>query len=65
MKIQITQSIYDPYTNKEGKLVDYTRTETIEGYIEDGEMLISLINIITTTFKNVEISISTNAEEKE
>ena len=66
MKVTIKQSIPDPYKNKDGELVNYTRTETIEGEVKDFEMLMSLINIVTSTFKNVEINIfTTNADNAE
>lgn len=64
-KLTIAQSVYEPYTNKEGKLVEYTRNEVIKGESDDFEMITSLINIVTAMFKNIEVTISTtNKEEK-
>lgn len=64
-KINITQSIYEPYTNKDGEKVDYARKETIEGEATDFEMITSLTNIITTMFKNIEVVISVDNKNKE
>ena len=64
-KLTITQSVYDPYKNSEGKLVEYTRNEVIKGESDDLEMITSLVNIVTTMFKDIEVTISTtNKEEK-
>lgn len=63
--VTITQRYNDPYKNSEGKLVDYERTEVIKGISSDLESITSLINIVTTMFHDIEVSITTtNKEEK-
>lgn len=61
---EVQRKIYDPY-EKGGKMVDYTRTEAIEGQTTDFEDVQTIIGIMAAMFPNTKITIDVvnNKEE--
>lgn len=64
-RVKLTQHTPDPYTKADGTTVDYVREDSIIGDVEDTEMLQCLINVVTTVFKAVDVTISTDLKEEE
>lgn len=64
-KVEISQKEYKSY-DRDGEKVEYFDTKTIIGECTDFEALSSLIGVITSTFKDVKITISEiNGSNKE
>lgn len=61
-KVEISQKEYRSY-DRDGEKVEYFDTKTIVGECTDFEMLSSLIGVITSTFKDAKITISSEVND--